>query len=338
MDKHMERYSRQILFKPIGIEGQETLADKSVLIVGVGALGTVTANHLVRAGIGLVRLADRDYVEKSNLQRQMLFDEEDVAEALPKAVAAENKLCKINSDVTVEAHVIDVSRQTIEDLMAGVDLVIDGTDNFETRFLLNDVCYKLGVPFVYGGAVSSRGMTAMFVPGETPCLRCFISNGANSGEMCDTVGVLSPVVDIVASYQSVEVLKYLAGAEKRRNSLLTFDVWENRFYEIAYKKAKQGCPCCGTREYPALKDDGQDSVTSLCGRETIQIHLRSSFNLDTWGKHLEAVASVTQTPFLLRADLPEGERLVLFPDGRTLIQGTEEMTRAKSLYTRYIGM
>jgi molybdopterin/thiamine biosynthesis adenylyltransferase len=333
-----ERYSRQVLFQPIGKSGQEALVKKRVLIVGVGALGTVVANHLVRSGIGCTRLADRDYVEKSNLQRQMLFDEDDVEDALPKAVAAERKLRKINSDVIVEGQVIDVTRETIEPLIDGIDLVVDGTDNFNTRFLLNDACFKYGIPFVYGGAVSSRGMTAMFIPGETPCLRCFISNGSNNGETCDTVGVLSPVVDIVASYQSVEILKYLVGETKRRNSLLTFDVWQNRFYEIGFKQAKKDCPCCRLEEYPALQNDNSDTATSICGRETVQIHAQSSFHLDEWEHRLAAAASVTKTPFLLRVELPEGERLVLFPDGRTLVQGTEDVTRAKSLYTRYIGM
>lgn len=336
MSGQWERYSRQMLF--LGEARQKQLADKKVLVVGVGALGTVIANHLVRAGVGVVRLADRDYVEQSNLQRQMLFDEEDVKQTLPKAVAAERKLRKINSSITVEGNVVDVTKETIESLMDGVDLVIDGTDNFAVRFLLNDACFKHGIPFVYGGAVASRGMTAMFVPGETPCLRCLFSEGEGSGQTCDTVGVLAPVVDVAASFQAIEALKYLVGArDTRRNTLLTFDLWENRFYEMAFVKPKVDCPTCQKKEYPSLTRDGDD-VTSLCGRETVQIHVTASFELDEWEKRLAPAAHVTKTPFLLRVELPEGERLVLFPDGRVLVQGTEDLTKAKSLYARYIGM
>ncbi|HEU5140521.1 MAG TPA: ThiF family adenylyltransferase [Bacillales bacterium] len=338
MSGQWDRYSRQMLFSPIGEAGQRKLFGKRVLIVGVGALGTVIANHLVRGGVGHVRLADRDYVEKSNLQRQLLFDEEDVSKALPKAIAAERKLRRINSDVQVEGHTIDVTKATIETLLDGVDLVVDGTDNFSTRFLLNDICFKNNVPFVYGGAVASRGMTAMFVPGKTPCLRCMVSQDGEAGQTCDTIGVLGPVVDVAASYQAVEVLKYLVGDEKtRRDSLLTFDLWANRFYEMDFAKPRSDCPTCQKREYPALTAAG-DEVTSLCGRETIQIHIQKNFELAEWEERLNRVAAVTKTPFLLRVDLPEGERLVMFPDGRTLIQGTEDLTKAKSLYARYIGM
>ncbi|HEX6922339.1 MAG TPA: ThiF family adenylyltransferase, partial [Bacillales bacterium] len=265
------------------------------------------------------------------------FDEADVEQTLPKAVAAERKLRKINSDVHVEGHTVDVTKGNIEQLLDGVDLVVDGTDNFSTRFLLNDTCFKHGIPFVYGGAVASRGMTAMFVPDETPCLRCMISEGGGNGQTCDTVGVLSPVVDIAASFQAIEALKYLVGTNSRRDTLLTFDVWANRFYEMGFAKPTSDCLTCQNHEYPALAADS-DEITSLCGRETIQIHISKGFGLDEWEKTLAPAAKVTKTPFLLRADLPEGERLVLFPDGRTLVQGTEDLTRAKSLYSRYIGM
>ncbi|MGO4887168.1 ThiF family adenylyltransferase [Anaerobacillus sp. MEB173] len=339
MDKQFERYSRQMLFSPIGKEGQQQLAHKKVLIVGMGALGTVLANHLVRAGIGHVRFVDRDYVEKSNLQRQMLFDEEDVIASHPKAVAAEQKLRKINSDVTVEGIVADVTVQNIEKLIDGVDLVLDGTDNFQTRFLINDACYKFGIPFVYGGAVSSRGMSAIFIPGKTPCLRCFIGGGDTSGQTCDTIGVISPVVDIVASFQVVEALKFLVGDQSaQRTSLLTFDVWKHHMYEMKFSAPKQDCPTCQRKEYPALTAQAEDQITSLCGRETVQIQIGETLDLELWAERLKVVAQVTKTPFLIRAELPEGERLVLFPDGRTLVQGTEDVTRAKTLYARYIGL
>lgn len=328
-----------MLFPPIGEEGQSKLSEKKALVVGVGALGTVIANHLVRAGVGHVRIVDRDYVEKSNLQRQMLFDEEDVKASIPKAIAAERKLKKINSDVMVEGIVADATIQNMPELMAEMDIVLDGTDNFETRFLLNDSCYKEGVPFVYGGAVSSRGMTAIFIPGKTPCLRCFIKEGNASGQTCDMIGVISPVVDIVASFQVVEAIKYLINAEDaRRNSLLTLDIWKHHMYELGFTKPDPTCPTCVKEEYPALSHQTEREITSLCGRETVQIHLRESFDLDEWSKRLERLGEVQKTPFLVRIQLVEGERIVLFTDGRALIQGTEDIARAKSIYTKYIGM
>lgn len=337
--ENFERYSRQMLFQPIGVDGQRELATKKVLIIGMGALGTVLANHLVRAGIGHVRFADRDYVEKSNLQRQMLFNEDDVKESLPKAVAAEKSLRKINSDVVVEGIVTDVTVTNIDELMDGVDLVLDGTDNFQTRFLINDACYSKKIPFVYGGAVSSRGMSAIFIPGVTPCLRCFIGGGSSAGQTCDTIGVISPVVDIVASFQVVEALKYLTGNhDVQRKSLLTFDVWKHHMYEMKFSKKKDTCPTCSLEEYPALQSEKEQTITSLCGRETVQINMGQKLDLEEWANKLSKVAEVSKTPFLLRAQLVEGEKLVLFPDGRTLVQGTEDISRAKSLYARYIGV
>ncbi|GAF66255.1 thiamine/molybdopterin biosynthesis protein [Bacillus sp. TS-2] len=337
MEQSFERYSRQLLFPGIGEEGQFRLSKARILIVGVGALGTVLANHLVRAGVGFVRLADRDYVEKSNLQRQMLFDEADVEASLPKAIAAKKRLETINSSIEIEAIVTDVNQDNIEQLIEGVDLVLDGTDNFSTRFLLNDSCFKHQIPFVYGGAVSSRGMSALFIPNETPCLRCFIDHGDTQGQTCDTIGVISPVVDIVASYQSVEAIKYLVGAtDKLRGSLKTFDIWHNQQYELKMKDSKANCPVCHHQEYPALTKDF-DEVVSLCGRETIQIKRKEKLDLKAWAETLRKVADVMETPFLLRATLDEGEKLVLFPDGRVLIQGTDDMVRAKTLFSRYIG-
>lgn len=333
------RYSRQMLFSPIGKEGQQKLNNSRVLIVGMGALGTALANHFVRAGIGLVRFVDRDYVEKSNLQRQMLFDEDDVREALPKAIAAKNKLEKINSDIAIDAIVADASVNNIDSLMAEVDIVVDGTDNFQTRFLLNDACYKKGIPFVYGGAVSSRGMSAIFVPNETPCLRCFISSSDGGGQTCDTIGVISPIVDIVASLQVVEVIKFLVGDQKnRRNSLLTLDVWNNYRYDMKFAAPKENCPTCQKKQYPALNLAVKDIITVLCGRETVQIQNNDSFDLEIWAERLEKIGTVQKTPFLLKVDLAEGERFVLFPDGRVLVQGTEDQVRAKTLYSRYIGL
>lgn len=333
------RYSRQMLFAPIGEEGQKKLAEKKVLVVGVGALGTVLANHLVRAGVGFVRIVDRDYVEKSNLQRQMLFDEDDVLHSMPKAKAAERKLNKINSDVTVEAIVTDVTSDNIDSLVEGIDLVLDGTDNFQTRFLLNDICYKNNIPFVYGGAVASRGMSVIFIPGKTPCLRCLIKEGDAAGQTCDTVGVIAPIVDIVASLQVVEALKYLVDDEKnQRNSLFTIDVWDFHLYQLPLTKQDPACPTCQQKQYPALTKRHDQQFTTLCGRETVQIHVRNEFDLDEWEVQLKKVAKVQKTPFLLRANIEEGQKIVLFPDGRALIQGTEDIAIAKAVYAKYIGL
>ena len=340
MQQHdtLERYSRQMLFKPIGPEGQRKLLEKTVFIAGMGALGTVLANHMVRAGIGTVRFADRDYVERSNLQRQMLFDESDAEQALPKAEAAKRKLSLINSSVRLEAIVADMTPDNIGQLIEGADIVLDATDNFQTRYLLNDACFQAGIPFVYGGAVASRGMSAIFVKGKTGCLRCLIQPADSGGETCDMVGVISPVVDVVASLQAAEALKYLVGAENsRRGTLVSFDLWDFRFHQLKLPGSSADCPVCSGSRYPALEAEYGDAAATLCGRETVQIRSRSSFDLDEWRGKLAQVAAVYANPFLLRAELPEGERLVLFPDGRVLVQGTEDPVRAKTLYARYIG-
>ncbi|OMF38635.1 thiamine biosynthesis protein ThiF [Paenibacillus sp. FSL H8-0548] len=335
-----ERYSRQMLFAPIGEAGQRKLMDSAVCIIGMGALGTVLANHMVRAGVGHVRLVDRDYVEKSNLQRQMLFDEEDVEQVYPKVVAAEKKLRKINSSIRLEAIVADATALNIESLLEGMDLVLDGTDNFQTRFLLNDACFKLGIPFTYGGAVSSRGMSAIFIPGQTPCLRCFIKTGDSGGQTCDMIGVIAPVVDMVASYQAVEAMKYLVEDEKqRRKTLVTFDLWQNQYFEMKLGEPDKNCPCCQLKQYPSLEVSGDNTALSLCGRETIQISGNGALELELWRERLEqAGLEVSLNPFLLKVVLPEGERLVLFADGRVLVQGTDDFVRAKTLYARYIGL
>lgn len=337
--KNWQRYSRQMLYAPIGQGGQQRLSEASVLIIGMGALGTVLANHMVRAGVGRVRFVDRDYVEMSNLQRQMLFDEEDAAQSIPKAIAAERKLSRVNSDVKLEGIVADVTSRNIESYAADVDMIMDGTDNFQTRFLMNDVAFYMGIPFVYGGAVSSRGMQATFVPGQTPCLRCLIADGGGAGETCDTVGVLAPVVDMVASYQSVDALKWLSGnREQLRKSIISFDVWSGVQHQIKFGTANEHCKTCQDKEYPALNDH-EEQVTSLCGRETIQIAAQEGAqrDLNEWETKLSPLGPVQKTPFLLRFDA-EGLRLILFPDGRTLIQGTEDVSHAKSVYARYIGM
>ncbi|MEX1029236.1 MAG: ThiF family adenylyltransferase [Paenibacillaceae bacterium] len=337
-EQQFERYSRQMLFPPIGPEGQNRISNARILIVGMGALGTVLANHMVRAGVGLLRMVDRDYVETTNLQRQMLYDEDDVEQALPKVVAAKRKLAKVNSKVLIEAEVIDVTALNVEALLEGIDIVLDGTDNFQTRMIVNDACFKSGVPFVYGGAVSSRGMTAIFIPGQTSCLRCLIGSSVEGdGQTCDTIGVIGPIVDIVASFQAVEALKYIVDAvEALRDSLLTLEVWQHHIYNMKLPESKSDCPTCQLKLYPSL-DIRDNQIATLCGRETVQIKGSTPLDLVLWERRLALIGHVNLNPFLLKVELPEGERLVLFSDGRVLIQGTEDVTRARTLYDRYIG-
>jgi len=335
---NIERYSRQMLFPPIKDAGQRKIANSSVLVVGAGALGTVISNHLVRAGIGKLRLVDRDYVELSNLQRQMLFDEDDVKEALPKAIAAKRKLEKMNSNVVIEAVIDNVTNENINELTDGIDIVLDGTDNFATRYLLNDICYQKNIPFSYGGVVSSRGMSALFIPGETPCLRCITAEGSDSGQTCDTIGVIAPAVDIVSSMQVVESLKYLTGNKTHlRNTMRTFDIWFNYQYDMKFPKADPDCPTCRRFVYPSLHRQAADHETVLCGRNTVQIHQKSHMDLKKWENRLKHVAAINRTPFLLKVQFDNELNFVIFPDGRVLIQGTEDRTKARNWYDRYIG-
>ncbi|HLR08026.1 MAG TPA: ThiF family adenylyltransferase [Bacillota bacterium] len=332
------RYSRQMLFSPVGEKGQEEISNSTVLIVGAGALGTVISSHLVRAGVGKIRLIDRDYVELSNLQRQMLFDEADVKKALPKAIAAKNKLEEINSNVIIEAIVSHVNHENISAFVQDVDVILDGTDNFTTRYLLNDISFKHNIPYAYGGIVSSRGMTAFFLPNETPCLRCMVKTGAGNGQTCDTVGVISPAVDMVASLQVTEALKYLTGNHVYlRRSLTTFDLWTNRRYDIQFSEPDPHCPTCSQQTYPALMPKAHHQETVLCGRNTVQIHQKNEIDLVKWEKQLANISTVKRTPFLLKAQFPEDMSLVLFPDGRVLVQGTEDIVQARTWYDKYIG-
>jgi adenylyltransferase/sulfurtransferase len=287
-----------------------------------------------------VRFIDRDFVELSNLQRQMLFDEQDARESVPKAIAAERKLKQINSEINIEGIVGDLTPANIEDVAGDVQLILDGTDNFQTRFLMNDYAFKRKIPFIYGGVVASRGMQAVFIPEKTPCLRCLITESAGGGETCDTSGVIAPVVDIVASYEATEAIKYLVGRhEALRSTLLSFDVWHGIFQEIKFNQPKKDCPTCQQKVYPSLEIKEDQFITSLCGRETIQItpSKKQAWDLVHWKKRLEKVGNVQLTPFLLRAEV-EDLRLVLFTDGRVMIQGTEDRTRAKAVYAKYIGM
>jgi molybdopterin/thiamine biosynthesis adenylyltransferase len=338
------RYSRQILFHGIGEEGQRKLLDSRVAVVGMGALGTVLANHMVRAGVGFVRVIDRDFVEASNLQRQMLYHERHAEEGLPKAIAAAETLSKINSQVTVEPVVADLTWQNAEQLLSDVDLVLDGSDNFQVRFLINDVCVKHGIPWVYGGGVSANGMTMPVLPRETPCLRCLFDSAPAPGTTatCDTAGVIGPIIHIIASYQAVEAFKILVGAkDKLRRSMLHVSIWDYNTTSIDISKARRpDCVCCGKLEFDYLQPREGDGAISLCGRNTIQISPSEPWDVDleAMANRLRASGKVEQNKFLVRFYATDNLRLVIFSDGRVLIQGTDELSTARSLYAKYIGM
>lgn len=359
-----ERYSRQIRFAPIGQAGQRKLGEAGVLVVGAGALGASLGQHMVRSGVGFVRLVDRDYVELSNLHRQTLFDEEDARAALPKAVAAAAKLRRMNGGVRIEALVADVGKRNAESLLMGVDLVLDGTDNAETRLLLSDACFAQGIPFVYGGVAGASGMSAMLVPGKHICLRCLLGEGESSdvdggAPTCDTVGVISPVVEFVAAVQAGEALKWLTGnLDALRNTWLTVDVWHFSLKEWKLPPARERCAHCGSgiveqsqggagmpfarsialdiEEHAPSAIEGNAVV--LCGRDTVQLTLSPSLRLPDWeqrlaGRGCEITAS---NGYLIRAMTAEGERIVVFSDGRSLIQGAGGTARAEEIYRSYL--
>lgn len=340
-----EKYSRQILFAPLGLEGQERLIASSAVLVGCGALGTAVANLLVRAGVGRLRIIDRDFVEPSNLQRQTLFEESDARDALPKAVAAERRLRAANSSVSVEGVVADLTPRNAEDLLSGFPLILDGTDNFETRFLVNDAAVKLGAPWIYAAAVASYGLTMTVRPGESACLACLVeTNGADGApgtpgieETCDTSGVLSAIVGVIASIQAAEAIKLLAGRiDALHGRLITCDVWSGRFQSIRVARNPQ-CRACGRREFTWLGGEAQPQIT-MCGRDSVQIHeRRRALDLAELGRRLQpAVSGVRANGFLLRFAVPPYE-LTVFADGRAVIKGTRDPGVARSLYARYIG-
>ncbi len=333
-----EKYSRQVLFAGIGSEGQRRLGAARAVVVGCGALGSFSANALVRAGVGRLTVVDRDYVEVSNLQRQMLFDEDDAAQSLPKAVAAERHLQRINSDVAVEGCLADVTPDNVEEILAGAGVVLDGTDNFETRYLLNDACVKLAIPWVYAAAVGSYGATMPVLPGRTACLAClFPEPPAAPGETCDTVGILNSAAAAIAALQVADALKILCGALDRvEPRLLTLDVWENRVQAVRAGAPAPDCPACGRHEFRHLAAQ-QRSAVRLCGRNAIQVHEQyRSLDLVALRARLEPLGQVRGNDFLLQFSVPPCQ-ITLFRDGRAIIKGTEDPAVARSLYARYIG-
>ena len=339
----LERYSRQMRFYGVGLEGQRKLLDARVTLCGCGALGTVLANALVRAGVGHLRLIDRDFIETSNLQRQVLFDEHDVAENLPKAEAAARKLGGINSSVHVEPIVADIDRTNIVELVKDADLILDGTDNFEIRYLINDAAVKFKKPWVYGGCIGSHGQTMTILPDETPCLRCVFEAAPAPGETgtCETAGVLGPIVNIVASYQATEAIKILTGhVEQINRELLYFDVWENtqRKIKIAPLYGKVACPCCQQRRFEWLDGAQGSQTTSLCGRNAVQVshHIAAKLNFEELAHHLAVMGQVSYNRFLLKFNVDSYE-FTVFPDGRAIIKGTSDEDKARTLYAKYIG-
>jgi Dinucleotide-utilizing enzymes involved in molybdopterin and thiamine biosynthesis family 2 len=340
-----ERYARQERFAGIGPDGQARLAQGRALIVGCGALGCTLADMLVRAGVGLVRVVDRDFVEWSNLNRQILFDEADAQEHRPKARAAEQRLRAINSTVKVEGIIADVAPDTVEALVLAADVVLDGTDNFETRYVLNDACIKHGKPWIYGAAVGSQGATMTILPGETPCLRCVFEEPPEAAltPTCETAGVILPVIHTVAAAQVVEALKLLTGqAAACRRNLWQIDVWNGRQTTLSLpaNRRRADCPCCQLRRFDFLRLERNSLATTLCGREAVQVRpaqTPSALSFDQLAERLHPIGEVRHNADVLRFTV-EGLEAILFRDGRAIIKGTSSPDRARAFYARYFGL
>jgi molybdopterin/thiamine biosynthesis adenylyltransferase len=332
------RYSRQTILQNIGEEGQDKLTKSSVAVVGCGALGTVAANNLARAGVGKIIIIDRDFVELNNLQRQMLFDEDDVDE--PKAIAASRRLEKINSDIEIEPVVKDLNHTNVEDILGRADLVLDGTDNILTRMLVNDVCDKQEKPWIYTGAIGTSGMTMNILP-DKACMRCLYPTIPKIGSLptCDTMGVLNTITVIMGSMETTEALKILMGnvTDGTDSSLRIYDAWSNSFDEVLVRKNGE-CPCCVEKNYEYLETEDREVITSLCGRNAIQITPADpkELSLDEMAEKLEPLGEVKNAPFILIFKT-EKEEISLFKDGRAIIKGTNDEKVARSVYARYIG-
>jgi adenylyltransferase/sulfurtransferase len=335
------RYSRQELFSGIGPDGQAAIRASRVLVVGCGALGSVAAEMMARAGVGSLTIVDRDYVETSNLQRQSLFDEEDVLRGMPKAAAAAAKLRRINSDVEVRGVVADLSAENVDEFVPGASLVLDGADNFETRFLVNDVCVREGVPWVYGACVGSYGLALLVRPKLSPCLRCVLEEmpAPGSGPTCDTAGVVAPIVHVVAGIQVGEALKVLA---KRTDSLLqgivTVDLWQGIFDVMDLAGRAPSCPACTADRYDYATVGATGTATVLCGRDAVQVRppRGARVDLQALAGRLAGVGRVVANEYLVRFEAGDGE-LVVFPDGRAIVKGVKDAAQARSLYAKYVG-
>jgi molybdopterin/thiamine biosynthesis adenylyltransferase len=336
-----ERYSRQILFNGIRAEGQQRLRQSRALIVGCGALGSAQAESLARAGVGLLRIADRDFVEASNLQRQTMFTERDASERMPKAIAAANHIREINSDIVVEPEIIDVNHSNIEQLVKDCEVVLDGTDNFATRYLINDACVKHEINWIYGAAVGSYGVTMTIQPHQTPCLRCVFEEAppAASAPTCDTAGVIMPIISVVAAVQVTEALKLLTGqTESLHGSLMQFDVWRNEWRKINPGSPSPDCLTCGRGVFEALDATSNEFAAVLCGRNAVQISPAQLIQVDfeQLAERLRPTGEVKFNDYLLRFRTGEFE-MTVFQDARSIIRGTSEIKTARSLYAKFIG-
>ncbi|MCK5850595.1 MAG: ThiF family adenylyltransferase [Kiritimatiellae bacterium] len=337
-----KRYSRQLLFPPIGEDGQKRLMKGRALLVGCGGLGTIIADILVRAGIGFLRIVDRDFVEESNLQRQVLFDTQDVADNIPKAEAARLKLNKINPNVEVSSIVRDMDSSSILDLMSDVDIVLDGTDNFEARYLINDAAIHLNKPWVYGAVVGSLGMSTTIVPGKTPCLRCLYEDPPPPGSTptCDTAGIISPIVHMIASVQSSEAMKILSGgSDEIVARMLYMDVWKGEYRSLKIQGQRDpGCDVCGKKNFTYLNAERGSFVTSMCGRNAVQISWKEKHEIDfqELAERLANSGNVTFNKFLLKFS-KEDLDITLFHDGRAIIEGISDPDKARDIYSKFIG-
>lgn len=336
-----ERYSRQVLFSGIGAAGQRKLEQSRAVIIGCGALGSAQAEALARAGVGQLRIVDRDFVEFSNLQRQTMFTEADAAERLPKVIACANHIAEINGDIALEPEIADVNHSNIERLISGADVVLDGTDNFATRYLINDGCVKNHVNWIYGAAVGSYGVTMTIRPRATPCLRCIFPEAppAASAPTCDTAGVIMPIISIVAAVQVAEALKLLIGdPENLHNSLLQFDVWRNEWRRISVGKPLADCPACALGKFESLDAEAKEFAAVMCGRHAVQISPAETVHLDlaVLRRKLEPAGEVKANDYLLRFRTGEYE-MTIFQDARSIIRGTDDIATARSLYSKYIG-
>ncbi len=344
MSQSLERYSRQILFQHIGEDRQKLLMSSTAVVIGCGALGSISSSYLVRAGVGQLMIIDRDFIEENNLQRQMLFDENDISENLPKAIAAQRTLQKINSKVKIEGIVTDVNYSNIDDLTKNADIIIDGTDNFETRFLINDYCIKNTIPWIYGACIGSRGVVMNIIPTETPCLRCVFETMPQIGSFptCDTAGVIGPIAGIIASFQVTEAIKILTGDHAFVNkNLLEIDVWKTKFREINISELKDinNCPTCKLHNYEFLEAEVGIMTTFLCGKNAVQVMSRNTGNIDLrqLEQRLNPIADVICNDFMLKFMI-NNHSFTVFADGRAIITGTADSSTAKSLYSKYLGM
>lgn len=334
----MYRYSRQMLVKDIGEEGQRKLSQSRVLLVGCGALGTAIANILVRAGVGFLRIVDGDIVEESNLQRQNLFDEEHVKQGLPKAVAALGVLRRVNSDVELDAVVGEFDPKNGEKYARDVNLILDGTDNFQTRFLINNIAVKHGIPWIHGGVVSTSGIVMNILPGEGPCLECLYPYPPAGGLLtCHTAGVLGTITSVIGSLQANEAIKYLTGNEEKMvKGLLYIDLWDGTFERVEVAR-KEGCKCCGERDFRWMRPDQEDAVY-MCGRNSVQVKGHGPLDLASVEERLASAGiEVYRNKFLLKFGV-EGLEITLFPDGRAIVKNTDQPALAKRAYIKYIGL